>query len=51
MAKKNGLKDLDVRVRLPWKENKREAMRLYMQITRSATPEIEALRVKKELKT
>ena len=50
MAKKNGLKDLDTRIKLPWKEDKKMAERLYKQICRSDDPEIEAMRIKKELK-
>jgi hypothetical protein len=50
LTKKNGLKDLDTRIRLPWKENPRKAHRLYKKICRSDDPENEAIRIKKELK-
>jgi len=50
MARKNGLKDCDGRIKLPWKDNPREAKRLYMQITRSKEPEIVIQRLKKEKK-
>jgi hypothetical protein len=50
MGKKNGLKDLDIRIRLPWKDDPREARKLYKQICRSDDPENEALRIKKEFK-
>lgn len=33
------LKELDLRVKLPWKADPREARRLYMQIWRSNDPE------------
>jgi hypothetical protein len=50
MARKNGLKDCDGRIKLPWKENPREAMRLYKQITRSKEPEITIQKLKKDMK-
>jgi hypothetical protein len=48
MGKKNGLKDLDIRIRLPWKDDPREAHRLYMQIVRSDDPEAMILKFKKD---
>jgi hypothetical protein len=50
MTKKNGLKDCDGRIRLPWKEDPKKAKRLYMQITRSKEPENVIQRLKKEKK-
>jgi hypothetical protein len=50
MAKKNGLKDCDGRIRLPWKEDPKKAKRLYMQITRSKEPEITIQKLKKDMK-
>ena len=47
MAKKNGLKDLDIRIKLPWKEDPKKAHRLYKQITRSDEPEQVIKRLKK----
>ena len=44
-----GLKDLDVRVKLPWKENPREANRLYKQICRSDDPEAKLREIKRLL--
>lgn len=44
-----GLKDLEMRIRLPWKENPREARRIYMQIIRSENPEETLRELKKSL--
>ena len=49
MAKKNGLKDMNIRVRLPWVEDPRTAQRLYKRIVRSDNPEEMALKLKKDL--
>jgi hypothetical protein len=48
MAKKNGLKDLDIRIKLPWVDDPREARRLYMQITRSKEPELTIKKLKND---
>lgn len=45
-----GLKDLNIRVRLPWKENPREARRLYKQIVRSPDPEAKARELSQSLR-
>jgi len=44
-----GLKDLNIRVRLPWKENPRVARCLYKQITRSDDPEEKAREIMRRM--
>jgi hypothetical protein len=43
------LKDLEIRVKLPWKEDPTTANRLYKRITLSLHPEETARQIKKEL--
>lgn len=45
-----GLKDLEIRVKLPWKEDRTEANRLYAQIIRAQDPERAAREINQELK-